>query len=256
MEKAMLIDVTKCIGCRGCQVACKEWNDLPGESTTNRGTYQNPPDLSAQTWNLITFKEIQEDGQGRWLFRKHQCMHCTHANCVELCPTGAAHHEGEFVIFDQEKCIGCGTCVYACSFGVPHVDEVSNKSKKCFFCIDRVSNGREPACAKACPTGAVQFGGRDTLLELGRARVEELKVKGRYEARLYGEKELEGLHSIYVLDRPASVYGLPEAPKAETSSALLFDLAEAGIMVPTMIALSSLRWLSQRREEVANKESR
>lgn len=255
MAKAILIDVTKCIGCRGCQVACKEWNDLPGEKTTNRGTYQNPPDLSAQTWSLVTFKEIEEDGRVKWLFRKHQCMHCTHANCVEVCPTGAAHHEGEFVIYDQDKCIGCGMCVYACPFGVPHIDEASHKSRKCFFCIDRVSNGLEPACAKACPTGALRFGERDELLELGRARVEELKAKGLYEARLYGEEELGGLHMVYVLDRAASVYELPESPKAASSAALPFNLDFNLAGVGTMIALPLL-WLSKRREEVAGKEGR
>ena len=119
MPKARLIDVSKCTACRGCQVACKQWNDLPAEHTTQTGTYENPPELSGSTWIKVEFREKP----GEWLFRAHTCMHCTDASCEKVCPTGAISHNGEVVIIDQEWCIGCGYCVQACPYGVPHKDE-------------------------------------------------------------------------------------------------------------------------------------
>ena len=218
MAKAMLIDVSKCIGCRACQVACKEWNDLPGEETDNWGSYENPPDLSPNTWNRIAFREIErEGGQVAWLFWPVRCMHCTDAPCVRVCPTGALFKDPlGFTAYDASKCNGCGYCTQFCPFGIPRLKETDfwgkGKATKCTFCQDRVTNGQIPACAKACPTGAIEYGDRNELVAEGRARVQALKGRGLTEANLYGENLLGGLGMMYVLTDPPSVFDLPEDP--------------------------------------------
>mgnify|MGYP005839850577 CR=1 FL=1 len=218
-EKAMIVDTSVCMGCRGCQVACKQWNDLPAENTNNAGSYENPPDLSYNTWARVIFNEFEQDGEMAWLFRFHHCLHCTDAACVRACPTGALFkHEMGFVSVDVEKCNGCGYCTYFCPFNVPRL-EIRNlltgeaKVSKCTFCTDRVSNGLPPACAKTCPAGAIKYGERDEMLAVGRKRVEELKAKGYPDAYLYGETEMGGLHQMYVLAHTPSAYGLPEKPQ-------------------------------------------
>ena len=256
MAIAMLLDLAKCTACRGCQAACKQWNDLPAVKTTNRGSYQNPADLSYDTYTLIRFKEYERpDGSFAWLFLNQRCLHCTEAVCVDVCPTGALqHNELGFVSFDESKCNGCGYCVQFCPFGIPRLSEVDKtstqaKSSKCTFCQDRVTNGVEPACAKACPTGAITFGDRDALIAHGKARVEELKAQGRADARLYGERELGGLHQMYVLEERASVYGLPEDPKYPATASLWQKIVQpVGSALIGVTALGLLaNWLVARR---------
>ena len=183
MPKARLIDTSRCMGCRGCQVACKQWNELPAVSTEQKGTYENPPEMSAHNWIRVEFRERTDE----WLFRAHTCMHCTEASCEKVCPTNAISHQGEAVIIDQERCIGCGYCVQACPFHVAHKDEEEGTSRKCRFCIERITNGLEPACTKTCPTGAIQFGERGDLLTIGRARAQQLRTNSHPDASLYGD---------------------------------------------------------------------
>ncbi len=250
MPKARLIDVSKCIACRACQIACKQWNELPAEHTTQRGTYENPPELSGSTWIKVEFRERP----GEWLFRAHTCMHCTDASCEKVCPTGAISHQGETVVIDQKWCIGCGYCVQACPFGVPHKDEEEGTARKCRFCSDRVTNGLEPACAKTCPTGTIQFGERADLLAAARMRVQTLNADGSPNATLYGEDEMGGLHTIYVLtDRP-SVFGLPEAPELATSTALAQWLS--GIVIAGVIAAVPFWLLFRRRAQSETEQSK
>ncbi|OGO05907.1 MAG: hypothetical protein A2Y73_03425 [Chloroflexi bacterium RBG_13_56_8] len=254
MANAMLIDTSKCTACRGCQVACKQWNDLPAEETHNWGSYQNPQHLSATTWKLVTFNEEGAGDDFRWLFLPTQCLHCTDASCVSVCPTGAAYHHGEFVLIDQSQCIGCGYCVEACPFGVPHSMPGPNgrhKStvRKCTFCIDRISSGLMPACAKTCPAGAYKVGERSELIAAGKARVERLKTKGDTNAYLYGENELGGLHVMLVLrDRPL-LYGLPEQPRVATKNVLGQWLS--GLLTAGAIAALPFWLLTKRKNELA-----
>ena len=244
MPKARLIDVSKCMACRGCQVACKQWNDLPAEHTTQRGTYENPPELSGHTWIKVEFRERP----GEWLFRAHTCMHCTDASCEKVCPTGAISHQGEVVIIDQKWCIGCGYCVQACPFHVPHKDEEEGTARKCRFCIDRITNGYEPACAKTCPTGAIQFGERSDLLSIGKRTVQQLGADGHPNATLYGENEMGGLHTLYVLtDRP-SVFGLPESPQLATSTAWAQWLS--GVIAAGVVAVLPFWILFRRKKQI------
>jgi len=213
MTKAMLIDLTRCTGCRACQVACKQWNDLPAEYTVCWGCYDNPPDLSPTTWNRIAFYEWEEDGQPKWMFRPVRCFHCTDAPCVAVCPTGALFKDyNGFTAYDESLCNGCGYCSQACPFNIPRLTDMDTikgkanvtgkgKSSKCTFCQDRVHNGLVPACAKTCAPGAIQYGEREDLIAEGKARVAELTTNGHPEANLYGENLLGGLGMMYVLPK-------------------------------------------------------
>ena len=215
-EKAILYDSSKCTACRGCQVACKQWWGLRGETTTNRGTYENPPDLSPDTWVKIRFNEVPRNGGVDWVFTRRACMHCTEAACVKVCPTGALYyHPLGFVAYNKDICSGCGYCVEFCPFAVPHSRGSTitgiRKVEKCLFCIDRITSGYEPSCVKTCPTNALVFGDRDDLLIQGRQRVKDLKSTYP-DAYLYGDKELGGLHVMYVLMYPPKTHGLPTNP--------------------------------------------
>lgn len=225
MAKAMLVDLTKCTGCRACQVACKQWNDLPAENTVCWGCYDNPPDLSPVTWNRIAFYEWDEDGQPKWMFRPVRCFHCKDAPCVGACPTGALFKDDRgFTAFDESLCNGCGYCTHACPFNIPRLTDQDvfegkanltgkGKSSKCTFCQDRVHNDLLPACAQTCAPGAIQYGEREEMIAMGQARVAELKANGTPEANLYGENLLGGLGMMYVL--PISADGLTQMDKEQ-----------------------------------------
>jgi len=215
---AKLIDTTTCIGCKACEVACQEWNDLQSEETSQFGTYQTLPDLTPNFWNLIRFNEHEEDGQFAWLMRKDQCMHCEDPGCLKACPAPGAivQYNNGIVDFNQANCIGCGFCISGCPFDVPKINAKSGKVYKCTLCSDRVSVGLEPACIKACPTGCLQFGTKGNLLDIAQKRVEQLKSQGFKNAALYDPPGVGGTHVITILaygDRPELYGGLPKNPK-------------------------------------------
>ena len=242
-EKAILYDPTRCTACRGCQAACKQWNEndevIPfvtnGVKAVNRGSYENPPDLSPTTWLKMEFREVDPGGRIRWLFTRRSCMHCTEAGCVKVCPTGSLyHHESGFVAYDKDTCSGCGYCVDACPFDVPrstrNVISGIAKMDKCTFCttpgLDRLAEGEEPSCVKSCPTDALIYGERAQLVADGRKRVQALQAKGWTNAYLYGDKELDGLHVMYVLDDSPAVYGLPVDPKISAATIAWQDVIQ------------------------------
>ena len=221
-EKTKLIDVSKCTGCRGCQVACKQWNGLPAKQTVASGTYQNPPDLQSNTWTLIRFQEVAAKDGVKWLFRKDGCMHCTDAACVKVCPSGALYYSDLGTVgIIKERCIGCKECVAACPFEIPRYDRVTDKVYKCDLCLSRIRADLPPACVKACPTGALTFGDRDDMLKLAYKRAKELGG----DANVYGDKFVDGTHVIYVLQEKPEIYdALPLKPRVPLSVMAWKDL--------------------------------
>src|SRR5947209_12291154 len=233
-------DTTVCIGCKACEVACKQWNQLPADGFHWSGnSYDNTGELSATSWRHVKFIEQfpeegtpapspsgqrlelevlpnNEPGQGRWLMMSDVCKHCVTAPCQQACPTGAIiYNETANVYIQPDICNVCGYCVAACPFGVITRSDIDGHAHKCTLCYDRQRDGLVPACAKACPTASIQFGPLDELRERARRRVEELQRRGVAGAYLYGDTpgpSYSALHSFYLLvDRP-STYGLPDTP--------------------------------------------
>lgn len=214
MTKSILIDTSKCMACRGCQVACKQWNQLPAEETTFTGSYENPPGISTNTWMKITFNEVEEGGRVKWLFGNQRCVHCTDAACMISCPAGAIYHtESGAVAIDEKKCIGCNYCAANCPFHAVSFDRLTNLPPKCTFCTDRTANGLQPACAAACPTDAIVFGDRTGLVSAASSRVNQLKQAGNPNAMIYGLEEVNGTGMLYVLADKPERYGLPADPQ-------------------------------------------
>jgi formate dehydrogenase iron-sulfur subunit len=221
-------DTTLCIGCKACEVACKEWNAVPEDPLGFTGnSYDNTMGLGASTWRHVAFIERPTpsghngDADGvRWLMSSDVCKHCTNAACLEVCPTGALFRtEFGTVVVQEDVCNGCGYCVSACPFGVIDRREADGRAWKCTLCYDRLKDDQEPACAKACPTDSIQFGELDDLRERAQGRVAELRSAGVEEARLYGEDPSDGVGGFgaffLLLDEPET-YGLPPDPVATT----------------------------------------
>ena len=226
IEVAKLIDVSKCIGCKACQVACLEWNNLKEEVGVNVGAYQNPHDLTENSWTLMRFTEyVNADGNLEWLIRKDGCMHCDDPGCLKACPAPGAivQYQNGIVDFVSENCIGCGYCVKGCPFNIPRISQHDRKAYKCTLCSDRVAVGQAPACAKACPTQAIYFGSKEDMIEHAQGRIADLKERGFANAGLYDPPGVGGTHVMYVLhhnDKPEIYAGLPNQPKIADTVAL------------------------------------
>ncbi len=211
------IDTSTCIGCKACEVACQEWNDLGVLETTQTGTYQTLPTLHAQYWNLIRFNERDFDGGIAWLMRKDQCMHCEEPGCLAACPAPGAivQYENGIVDVNPDQCIGCRYCETGCPFDVPRFHETTGKMAKCTMCVDRVSVGLEPACIKSCPTGCLHFGTKEDMLTLARTRVSQLKSNGFADAGYYDPQGVGGTGVVTVLAHANHLdwYNLPADPR-------------------------------------------
>src|SRR5438445_63850 len=231
---AMFTDVSLCIGCRACQVACKQWNQLAPEEPEWTGTYQNHHHFTDKSYRLVRFFEETDDkGQiKQWHMMSDVCKHCAQAGCLEACPTGAIYRtEYGTVNINQDICNGCRYCVSACPFGVVAFNHDTGTATKCTFCNDRIHNGLGPACAKACPTESIRFGFRDELAGKAKQRVEELKKLGYNDAQLYGEDTngaLGGLNAFFLLLGKPSIYGLPDKPKLPQRNVITDSLLSIG----------------------------
>jgi formate dehydrogenase iron-sulfur subunit len=289
MSRAVLYDATLCIGCRGCQVACKEENRNPAEQTeffARPGGYQNPAALSSKTFTLVTYHELERaGGDPKWVFVRRQCMHCVDAICVAACPGNALRKEEDGTVsYTQATCIACGTCESVCPFGVP-VLELRDSGPfvwKCTFCQDRVSDPvipdvlneglgtpdvldeskkarhlaarRTPACVAACPTGALEHGDRDALLAEAHRRLQQ--HPGRYVNHIYGEKEAGGTAWMYLAAVPFDQLGLPT--QFEKRPDQQSEGTAKGAMAPHLLGVgafaSGLAWYTRRRDRVAASE--
>ncbi|MCK4871091.1 MAG: 4Fe-4S dicluster domain-containing protein [Phycisphaerales bacterium] len=282
MSKACLVDLTKCIGCRACQVACKQWHNLPPEPTRFQGTggcYENPPALSAKTYTRITFHELvdQNGDLETCVFVKRQCMHCDDPACVAACPVTALRKSDDGpVTYDSYKCIGCRYCVLACPFGVPTADWDTPfpQIHKCDFCFDRIEEGEAPdkvngialddagsqarfaetqatpACMKVCPTGALKFGDRDELLKEAQERIAAEPTE--YVKHVYGEKEVGGTNWLYI--SPVSFDKLnfrTDLPTRSIPDHSVWALkAVPAAVVGLGAVLGGIYWVTKRRDEV------
>jgi formate dehydrogenase iron-sulfur subunit len=242
--KAILFDATRCTACRGCQVACKEWNEndevIPVKensvATKNWGSYENPKDLQPTTWLKMEFHEVEHYNKVDWLFNRRACMHCTEAACVKVCPSGALYYDETYGIvgLNVDLCTGCGYCQEFCPFDVPRLDGNrlfgKGKAYKCVLCtqptLNRLDVGKEPACVKACPPDALMYDDRDKLVAIAKDKVTALKAKGFDNATFYGEKELGGLHVMYVLNDTPDKYGLPADPKYPAMATVWQDVLQ------------------------------
>lgn len=227
-----MTDTTLCIGCKACEVACKQWNELPLDNLGWTGrSYDNTGDLGANTWRHVAFVERMQDGTGKrptslkafqsnWLMMSDVCKHCVNAGCLEACPTGAIiRSEFGTVVIQQDICNGCGYCLPACPYGVPDLDPVDHKAHKCTLCYDRLKDNMEPACAKSCPTDSIVFGPVHELMAKANLRVADLKERGVDSAYIYGDRAvggtggMDGLNAFFVLTERPEVYNLPPEPE-------------------------------------------
>ena len=240
-EMAILFDSSRCTGCRGCQVACKCWNDLPSEPTAENpydsvnwdGKFTHPADLNSCTRLIMTFEDFEDEKSQKrvgWAFGRRACQHCTNAGCVNMCPAGALYkgEETGMVTYDQDKCIGCQNCSAACPYDVPRYEDRGGKTviNKCSGCVDRIAQGMMPACVTTCQPGALQFGTREEMIALANERLQLLRDRGYEDACIYGENEMEGLHVIQGLKHGTKPHGAVENPQIPPAAFL------SGIMKP------------------------
>lgn len=219
-----LTDATLCIGCKACEVACKQWNQLPSDAyntpfSLTGFSYDNTGDLGATTWRHVAFVEKGSPTGVAWLMLSDVCKHCVYAGCLDACPTGAIMRtEFGSVYIQDDVCNGCGYCVPACPFGVPQIDQRDGGSHKCTLCYDRLQGGLEPACAKSCPTDSIRFGEVAVLRDAGYARVRQLREDG-VDAHFYGDEfmggtdGIGGLNAMFVLNAPPNQFNLPAQPR-------------------------------------------
>jgi formate dehydrogenase iron-sulfur subunit len=253
-------DTTVCIGCKACEVACKEWNNLPADTIGLTGqSYDNTGALSANTWRHVAFVEqsgvreaAQTPFQSGWLMMSDVCKHCHNAPCLEACPTGALFRtEFDTVVVQQDICNGCGYCVPACPFGVVDLSTIDGKAHKCTLCYDRLKGGLEPACAKSCPTDSIQFGEIGELQARAQKRLEKLHDVGVKSAYLYGTPGAPGatgglghLNAFFLLTERPEVYNLPAAPTRaanRVAPSLLSGLATVAALALGAAALFARR---------------
>ena len=286
-------DTSVCIGCKACEVACKEWNAVPDDGFDLLGmSFDNTGELGASTWRHVAFIEQPADGRSgagedrdgrsgagddrgepvelgmpeferpgdasgaetrqdfRWLMSSDVCKHCTHAGCLDVCPTGALFRtEFGTVVVQQDICNGCGYCVSGCPYGVIERREGDGRAWKCTLCYDRLHDGLEPACAKACPTDSIQFGPLDELRERAAQRVSDLHDQGVPEARLYGHDPNDGVGGdgafFLLLDEP-EVYGLPPDPVVPTRDAGAM-WRYAGMAASALVGITVSSFVGRRR---------
>ena len=255
-QHGVVVDVRRCIGCKACQVACKVWNKLPAEKTevSKDGEYTNPTYFSAITWKVVHFKEIGEydsnvagTGGLKWRMLSDNCKHCLEPACVSVCPAGALWKRADGpVLYDLDRCVGCGYCTLACPWGIPNYDEEINAIRKCTMCFDRIDQSKEPSCVSVCPTDALKF----MTLEEAKNVASEAKLQG---LQVYGLDEVGGTSWLFISDVPFSEFGLPEYTSVSQKgyeTDILVKFAGAGLFLGGAI-LAAIKLYAERRESIA-----
>jgi formate dehydrogenase beta subunit len=220
-----------------------EWNDHPFRETSFDNTYQTMPSTEWNYYNLIKFAEHETNGNLMWLMRKDQCMHCAEPGCLAACPADGAivQYQNGIVDFQQENCIGCGYCISGCPFDIPKFNLATKKVYKCTLCSDRVGEGLEPACIKACPTGCLHFGTKDDMVSMANARAQQLKqYSGFANAGVYDPKSIGGTHVVYVLHditQPELYGGLPANPQIPFSYGIWKWLAKPLALIMAVLGI-------------------
>lgn len=267
-EVAILFDSSHCTGCKGCQVACKQWNVLPSPMGLNEnkftGSYQSPADLNGDTRLVMTFAEHESGNKFQPLnfaIGRRSCFHCTDAGCVDACSSGALYKTAQGVVaFDSAKCNGCTYCESACPFDVPRFRPTDGTIDKCTMCLDRLEEGGIPACVKTCQPEALSFGPRDEMIRKGHQRVDFLKKKGFTKAELYGETEMGGLHIMSVCKHGHEAYGLPTNPtKNPVVNATKVMRTVTGVGTAAVVAGLAVSFIAARgyrRDEVTIEEAK
>lgn len=279
--KGMFVDTSVCTGCKACQVACKQWNELPMEDERavrehrafTGDSYDNTGHLSATNWRHVKFIEqfTEDRGEGRWLMMSDSCKHCEQAGCLEVCPTGALYRtQFGSVDIHQDVCIGCRYCVGACPFGVIEFNKNTGRVNKCILCQDRLEEGMGTACAKACPTSSLTYGRVDDLKAMAAARVRALHARGQTSAYVYGwdlgnsgvitagpnkgqavrdTEVVGGLNVFYLLLDQPTVYGLPSAPQLPQRN--MAPSAGVALISAAVLGVTGLAAFRRRRMEQA-----
>jgi formate dehydrogenase iron-sulfur subunit len=250
-------DTTICIGCKACEVACKNWNQLASHVGELSGqSYDNTLRLDGENWRHVRFVEqFDQDYEGRWLMMSDVCKHCVQAGCLEVCPTNAIiRTEFDTVVIQSDACNGCRMCISACPFGVIDINPVSHTAQKCTLCYDRMTAGLEPACSQACPTDSIQFGTIAELRERAAARVDDLHAQGQTRAYLYGADPrgpLGGLNAFFLLIDEPEVYGLPREPKMP-SLHLVKSMLASGVTFIVLAVMTVLGFRKDRMDQITN----
>lgn len=257
-QNCFLIDLTKCTGCRGCQVACKQWNQLEAEKTeffSGEG-YENPPAMSEYTFTRIKFRDYQKNGENEFAFYKEMCMHCDDPACASVCPVGAFEKTPEGpVIYKADRCIGCRFCMVACPFGIPKYEWSKGLPlvRKCTGCYSRIKEGLQPACVTACPT-AMKYGPQDEMIKIAKERLSNHPDK--YISKIYGLDEAGGTSVLYLTNLPFDELGFKDV----TQRALPDYTWQALRFVPASFlavggTLSAISWITNRRERLMKEKA-
>ena len=258
MEASFLIDTTKCIGCRGCQTACKQWNQNQSDRTRLGATFTNPVRLNSKTYTNIGFYESENDGRLSWNFARTGCFHCKKPACVSACPVAALIKTKEGpVIYREERCIGCRYCMLSCPFNIPRFEweKVSPKIQKCTFCYDRILDGKIPACAKTCPSGTIHF---EESIEknLTEAKRRISQNPQRYFNHIYGEKEAGGTSVILLSALPIDQMGFQKVGDAVLPDLTWKYISGIPAIIGVVLAAGIGSWIITRRNKNMDKEEK
>jgi formate dehydrogenase iron-sulfur subunit len=271
---AYYYDSSKCIGCRGCQVSCKTWNQEKAERTEFTGSHTNPPKLSPDTRMIMRFYEdFYPDTVPHMFMLKWQCFHCGDPGCVKACPSGCLQQDEKGIVFmDKDKCIACGYCRSGCPFGIP---SIGKKVNKCDMCHSRINKGAEsgsinegrfsasfktniPACVKSCQSDALLYGDRDEMIEIGKKRVEWLKGRGYEKAQLYGLDGVDGLGVLSVITEDPEKFGLPRVPTLPLDFSLWRDIVSpfGAIALAGAAGMAAvMHWAAKKQDQDGHNDS-